>query len=86
LRSLLNAHDNFFTDSFLLPQVVRELPVIKYAKRLGNQVLASLPCLEAGCHWFGKDIRLVSPPEDAGTEEETRPYIKMVSLEQICLA
>jgi len=62
-------------------KVVRELPVIKYAKRLGNQVLASLPCLEAGCHWFGKDIRLVSPPEDAGTEEETRPYIKMQNAE-----
>mmetsp|Transcript_54669 Transcript_54669/g.116166 ORF Transcript_54669/g.116166 Transcript_54669/m.116166 type:complete len:211 (-) Transcript_54669:130-762(-) len=58
-------------------KAVRELPVIKYAKKLGNQVLASLPCLEAGCHWFGKDIRLVCPAEDAGTEEETRSFLEM---------
>jgi len=62
-------------------KAVRELPAIKYAKRLGNQVLASLPCLEAGCHWFGKRSRLMCPAEDAGTEEEMRPYIEMRNAE-----
>lgn len=61
-------------------KAVRELPIIKYAKKAGNQVLPSLPCLQEGGFWFGKSIRLVCPPDDIGTEEETRPYLEMVSL------
>ena len=57
---------------------MREIPVIKYAKRLGNQVLSSLGCLEAGCNWFGKDMKLVCPNDDTGTEEERRPYLEVV--------
>lgn len=62
-------------------KAVRELPMIKYAKKLGNQVLGSLMCLEAGCHWFGKGIKLVCPPEDTGNEEETRPYLELRNAE-----
>jgi hypothetical protein len=59
-------------------KAVRELPPIKYAKRLGNQVLSSMNCLEAGCHWFGKNIRLVCPSDDTGTADERRPYLEWV--------
>jgi len=59
-------------------KAVRELPTIKYAKRLANQVLSSLLCLEAGCHLFDRNVRLVSPVDDTGTEEEMRPYLEVV--------
>ena len=59
---------------------MRELPAIKYAKRLGNQVLSSLSYLEASCRWFDKDRKLVCPLEDMTNDEETRPYLEIVSL------
>lgn len=59
-------------------KAVRELPPIKYAKRLGNQVLSSINTLEQGCQWFGNNIKLVCPEEDSGTEEEKRSYIEWV--------
>ena len=68
----------FISPIFLFRQAVREIPVIKYTKRLGNQVLASLSCLEMGCNWFGKDMKLVIPNDDTGTEEEMRPYLEVV--------
>ena len=59
-------------------KAVRELPPIKYAKRLGNQVLSSMRILETGYQWFGKNIRLVCPRDDTGTEEELRSYLEVV--------
>ena len=73
-------HDPPVWFSVLSTQAVRELPAIKYAKRLGNQVLSSLPYLEASCRWFNKDIKLVCPLEDMTNDEETRPYLEIVSL------
>eukprot|EP00571_Detonula_confervacea_P016014 CAMPEP_0172307988 /NCGR_PEP_ID=MMETSP1058-20130122/8723_1 /TAXON_ID=83371 /ORGANISM="Detonula confervacea, Strain CCMP 353" /LENGTH=1152 /DNA_ID=CAMNT_0013020311 /DNA_START=101 /DNA_END=3559 /DNA_ORIENTATION=- len=58
-------------------KAVRELPTIKYAKKLANQVLSSLLCLEAGVDWFGKYIRLVCPVDDTATENEMRPYLEV---------
>lgn len=64
--------------SLLKWKAVRELPPIKYAKRLGNQVLSSMNILEAGCDWFGSSITLVCPRDDTGTEEERRSYLEWV--------
>ena len=63
---------------------MRELPLIKYAKRLANQVLASRLCLMSGCSWFGKYFKLVVPDDDTGTEEENRPYYTIVSAALFC--
>ena len=73
-------HDPPVWFSVLSTQAVRELPAIKYAKRLGNQVLSSLSYLEASCRWFDKDRKLVCPLEDMTNDEETRPYLEIVSL------
>lgn len=62
-------------------KAVRELPAIKYAKKLGNQVLSSLSYLEASCWWFDKDIKLVCPLEDMTNDEETRPYLEIKSVD-----
>ena len=57
---------------------MRELPAIKYAKKLANQVLSEVRVLENGINWFSKNIRLVLPADDTGTEEEQRPYLELV--------
>ncbi len=57
---------------------MRELPAIKYAKKLANQVLSEIRCLEAGTNWFGKHTYLIFPQDNDGTEEEQRPYLQMV--------
>ena len=57
---------------------MRELPAIKYAKKLANQVLSEVRFLENGINWFSKDIRLTFPKDDTGTEEEQRPYLELV--------
>ena len=54
------------------------MPVLKYAKRLANQVLNSLLVLETGCTWMKKDIRLVCPDNDLLPEAERRPYVESV--------
>ena len=34
--------------------------------------------LEAGCQWFGNNIRLVCPKDDTGTDQERRSYLAWV--------
>ena len=63
-------------------QAVRELPLIKYAKRLANQVLASRICLMSGCSWQGKQTQLICPQDDFATEEERRSYLEVVRIIQ----
>jgi hypothetical protein len=64
---------------------VRELPAIKYAKKLANQVLSEIRYLETGTNWFGKRTSLIFPQDDHGTEEEQRPYLQMVRVKRLWL-
>jgi len=59
-------------------KAVRELPAIKYAKRLANQVQSEVRFLENGANWFGKYTKLVNPNDDTGTEEDKRYYLETV--------
>ena len=63
-------------------QAVRELPLIKYAKRLANQVLASRIRVMSGFSWYGKQIQLICPQDDFATEEERRSYLEVVRIIQ----
>jgi uncharacterized protein (DUF2132 family) len=57
-------------------KAVREVPLVKYAKKLANQVLSSLKYLREGTEWERKRLCLEYPPEE---EEDNRPYVKVVS-------
>ena len=59
-------------------KAVRELPAIKYAKKLANQVQSEVRFLENGANWFGKYTTLVFPKDDTGTDEDQRPYLELV--------
>jgi eukaryotic translation initiation factor 2C len=58
-------------------KAVREVPLIKYAKKLANQVFSSIRFLENGFEWFGITIRLICPEGDFLTEVELRPHLKL---------
>lgn len=77
-QNLINCTNQMCLKYPTATKAVRELPVIKYAKRLANQVLSSISVLQEGCNWFGKTIRLVYPADDVGTEDETRPYLEVL--------
>jgi len=62
-------------------KAVREVPAIKYAKKLANQVFSSIRFLENGCEWYGMKMRLVCPEGDTLTEDELRPYLKLTRID-----
>ena len=62
-------------------KAVREVPAIKYAKKLANQVFSSIRFLENGCEWFGMKMRLICPEGDTLTEDELRPYLKLTRID-----
>ena len=57
---------------------VREVPIIKYAKKLANQVLSSLKYIREGTEWEGKKLRLEYPLEDKDDLSDIRPYVSVV--------
>jgi eukaryotic translation initiation factor 2C len=62
-------------------KAVREVPAIKYAKKLANQVFSSIRFLENGCEWFERKVRLICPEGDTLTEDELRPYLKLTRID-----
>mmetsp|Transcript_32098 Transcript_32098/g.66909 ORF Transcript_32098/g.66909 Transcript_32098/m.66909 type:complete len:182 (-) Transcript_32098:312-857(-) len=62
-------------------KAVREVPAVKYAKRLANQVLSGLENFRyGGSTWFGKTFELINP-QDADENGEIRPYIRMTTVD-----
>ena len=59
-------------------KATREIPVLKYAKKLGNQVLSGLKYLRDGMVWDGKECVLEYPVENAEDESDNRPYVREV--------
>jgi len=59
---------------------VRELPVIKYAKKLGNQVLSGLKYLREGVIVEDeKHYILEHPHDDVEEDSDSRPFVRVVS-------
>lgn len=66
-------------------QSVRELPVIKYAKKLGNQVLSGLKYLREGVEVDGKKYVLEHPHDIVEEERDSRPFVRVVSHGMLCI-
>ena len=66
-------------------QSVRELPVIKYAKKLGNQVLSGLKYLREGVQVDGKEYVLEHPNDIVEEESDSRPFVRVVSHGMLCI-
>lgn len=64
-------------------KAVREIPVIKYAKKLGNQLLNNLKYLREGVTMGPKaycvQYKLEYPPDGMEDEADSRPFIGKVS-------
>ncbi|KAL7521041.1 hypothetical protein ACHAWX_005735 [Stephanocyclus meneghinianus] len=58
-------------------KAVREVPIIKYAKKLANQVLSSLKYIREGTEWEGKKLRLEYPLGDRDDLSDIRPYVSV---------
>ena len=61
-------------------KVTREIPVLKYAKKLGNQVLSGLKYLRDGEYWDHKECRLEYPEDNVENETDNRPFLREVGL------
>ena len=59
-------------------KATREIPAVKYAKRVANQVLSGLKYLREGSTWFDKTFVLEYPEDTDYDDSERRPYMKMV--------
>ena len=63
---------------------MRELPAIKYAKKLGNQILSGLKYSEEGFVLDGKEYRLEHPRDDLDDDADNRYYVSVVRISCIC--
>lgn len=67
-------------------KATRDIPLIKYAKKLGNQVLHAVKYLrEDKFYWNYKDYTLEFPVESADDDADNRPFIREVRF-QVCLS
>lgn len=62
-------------------KATRDIPLIKYAKKLGNQVLSTLKYLRDDGYRLGlKDYTLEFPVESPDDDSDNRPFIREVRL------
>lgn len=61
-------------------KATREIPVLKYAKKLGNHVLNGLKYLRDGVYWDYKEVSLRYPQDNLEDDADVRPYVREVRL------
>lgn len=59
-------------------RATRELPVVRHAKKLANQVFNCINYLRMGIDWFGVKYTIVYPRDDnLMGDNEMRPYLEV---------